>query len=389
MAFEFTRPVLAVGAHLKNTFCLGKGQHAFVSHHIGDLDNVETLDSFREGIAHFRRLFDIEPAVIAHDLHPDYLSTRYAEDVAAAAMTGNAPPITLVPVQHHHAHIVSVLAEHGLEGPVIGVAFDGTGYGTGRSTPDPGAPDVSVWGGEFLVADRVGFERVVHLRDVPLPGGEQAIHQPWRMAAAWLDQMGIDPMARLNVLGESERAAWVVLRRMIGRRLNSPLTSSIGRLFDAVAALLGVRAQRVTYEGQAAVELEALADEQVRGGYAFDLQHQTADPAPVLAALLADLDAGVPVSIISAKFHNAVAALVAHVCVRLRIERGLNVVALSGGVFQNAFLLGRTLDALRALAFETYINQRVPANDGGIALGQAAVAAAVTAKTGKRSESCV
>jgi len=360
MKFEFEHPVLAVGAHLKNTFCLGKGHHAFVSHHIGDLDNLETLQSFREGIEHFQRLFDIQPEIVAHDLHPDYLSTHYALEVEN---------VQRVPVQHHHAHIASVLAEHGLTGPVIGVAFDGTGYGT----------DGTVWGGEFLIADLVDFERALHLAEIPLPGGEQAIHEPWRIAAAWLQKLYGDKWLRetwsLDFSRHVDRKTWAVLQQMMARGVNSPLTSSMGRLFDAVAALLGLR-DTVNYEGQAAVELEAIADEAVQDGYAFAVRGQIADPVPVFHDLIFDLRAGLPTATIAARFHNAVATLIVEACHRLRDERGLNTVALSGGVFQNAFLLARTLDQLNAAGFETYTNQRVPPNDGGIALGQAAVAAA-------------
>lgn len=362
MSFEFTRPVLAVGAHLKNTFCLGKGRHAFVSHHIGDLDNLETLTSFGEGVEHFKRLFDIQPEVVAHDLHPDYLSTGYALKLENVQRT---------PVQHHHAHIASVLAEHGLTGPVIGAAFDGSGYGT----------DGTVWGGEFLIADLVDFERVLHLAEIPLPGGEQAIHQPWRIAAAWLQKLYGDEWLDwpIEFSRHVDRKAWAVLRQMMEHSVNSPLTSSVGRLFDAVAALLSLR-DTVNYEGQAAVELEALADEAVPDGYAFTLRGSVADPAPLFSQLLSDLRAGVALSVIAARFHNALVTLVTQVCLRLRAEHNINMVALSGGVFQNAFLLARTLEQLEALGFETYTNQRVPPNDGGLALGQAAIANARLAK---------
>jgi hydrogenase maturation protein HypF len=232
-----------------------------------------------------------------------------------------------------------------------------------------------------MVADLADFERVAHLAEVPLPGGEQAIHQPWRVAAAWLHALYGDGWLNwtLDFSRKVDRQVWAVLRQMIERRVNSPLTSSMGRLFDAVAALIGLR-QTVNYEGQAAVELEAMADERVRDAYAFGLRWPVADPAPLFDSLLSDLQAGLPLPVISARFHNAVAALVADICVRLRTERGLNAVALSGGVFQNALLLSRTLNQLGALGFETYTNRRVPPNDGGIALGQAAVAAGRFAK---------
>ena len=231
VATGFPRPVLACGAELKNTFCLARGRHAFVSHHIGDLENAETLRSFTEGIEHFRRLFDIDPQVVAHDLHPEYLSTKYALEL---------DDVDLQPVQHHHAHIASCLADNGEQGPVIGVAFDGTGYGA----------DGTIWGGEFLAAGLAWFERGGHLVPVPMPGGAAAIRQPWRMAAAYT---GDPEVARRHP------DQWSAVVAMAAKGINSPLTSSAGRLFDAAAALLGVR-DAINYEGQAAVELEQLAD---------------------------------------------------------------------------------------------------------------------------------
>ena len=232
VATGFPRPVLACGAELKNTFCLARGRHAFVSHHIGDLENAETLRSFTEGIEHFRRLFDIDPEVVAHDLHPEYLSTKYALEL---------DDVDLEPVQHHHAHIASCLADNGEEGPVIGVAFDGTGYGT----------DGTIWGGEFLAAGLATFERGGHLAPVPMPGGAAAIRQPWRMAAAYLG----DAAEALDI--RRRQAQWPAVVALAAKGINSPLTSSAGRLFDAAAALLGVR-DAINYEGQAAVELEQL-----------------------------------------------------------------------------------------------------------------------------------
>jgi hydrogenase maturation protein HypF len=359
VAGGFRRPVLACGAELKNTFCLGKEQHAFVSHHIGDLENAETLHSFVEGIAHFSRLFDITPQVVAHDLHPEYLSTKYAAELDG---------VDLIAVQHHHAHIASCLADNALDGPVIGVAFDGTGYG----------PDGTIWGGEFLIADLAGFQRGGHLAPVPMPGGAAAIRQPWRMAAAYLE--AARPGGPASGLGVQRRNAdrWDAVVSMARRRVNSPLTSSAGRLFDAVAAILGVR-DEISYEGQAAVELEQVADPAEASAYhaGFEAgQPFRALGVDLAGAAAADLAAGVARETIAARFHNGLAALVETGCVLLREQHAVSTVALSGGVFQNQLLLRRTVSRLEARGFKVLLHSRVPCNDGGISLGQAAVAAA-------------
>ncbi|QKW40679.1 carbamoyltransferase HypF [Actinomadura sp. NAK00032] len=341
------RPVLACGAELKNTFCLTRDGRAFLSHHIGDLENYETLRAFEEGIAHFRRLFDIVPEIIAHDPHPEYLSTKYALDLELPSIA----------VQHHHAHIASCLADNGAPGPVIGVAFDGTGYGT----------DGTLWGGEFLVADLRGFERAGHLAPVPMPGGAAAIREPWRMAAAY----GVPE--DLPVAG---RPSWPTVVEMARRRVNAPLTSSMGRLFDAVAAVLGVR-DRVNYEGQAAIELEQRADPSEGAAYSAAITGSapfTVAGSDLLNAAVTDLRAKVPVSAIAARFHNGIAALVVDAASRIRERTGLATVALSGGVFQNMLLLERTASGLTAAGFDVLTHHRVPPNDGGISLGQAAVA---------------
>jgi len=364
VASGFPRHVLACGAELKNTFCLARGRHVFVSHHIGDLENAETLRSFTEGIEHFRRLFDVEPQVVAHDLHPEYLSTKYALELDG---------VDLQPVQHHHAHIASCLADNGAaeggaaeggaDGPVIGVAFDGTGYGT----------DGTIWGGEFLAADLATFERGGHLTPVPMPGGAAAIRQPWRMAAAYLgaDSDGLDVVRR-------NQAHWPAIRSMARRGVNSPLTSSAGRLFDAAAAILGVR-DAINYEGQAAVELEQLADPAEAGAYPAALE--AGQPfqirgADLLHGVIDDLTSGVPAPVIAARFHHGVAALIEAGCVAMRDRYGLRTVALSGGVFQNSLLLHATVARLEARGFRVLLHSRVPCNDGGISLGQAVVAAA-------------
>jgi hydrogenase maturation protein HypF len=352
----FPRPVLACGAELKNTFCLAQGRHAFVSHHIGDLENAETLRSFTEGIAHFKRLFDIEPRLVAHDLHPEYLSTKYALDLADAD-----DRLDLIGVQHHHAHIASCLADNGETGPVIGVAFDGTGYG----------PDGTIWGGEFLVADLNTYERGGHLAPVPMPGGAAAIRQPWRMAAAYL---GDDA----REVAQRHPDHWAPVTAMAAKGVNSPLTSSAGRLFDAAAALLGVR-DAINYEGQAAVELEQLADPAELEAYPAGLDDSEgpfqARGADLLHALLEDRTSGVPAPLIAARFHHGVAALIEAGCLRLRESHGLATVALSGGVFQNLLLLNATVTRLEARGFRVLLHARVPCNDGGISLGQAMVAA--------------
>jgi hydrogenase maturation protein HypF len=355
----FPRPVLACGAELKNTFCLAKEHHAFVSQHVGDLENAATLRSFTEGISHFKRLFDVDPRVVAYDLHPEYLSTKYALDLDGVDLAG---------VQHHHAHIASCLADNGADGPVIGVAFDGTGYGT----------DGTIWGGEFLVADYADFTRGGHLAPVPMPGGAAAIRQPWRMAAAYLDLAfaGMSPDG-LDV-ARRDPARWAAVLSMARRGVNSPLTSSAGRLFDAVAAILGVR-DTVNYEGQAAIELEQLTDPAERGAYRAAIDEMApfrVHGGDLVRAAVADLTAGVPVAVIAARFHNGVAALVEDGCMLLRDRHGLGTVALSGGVFQNVLLLEQAVSRLEARGFRVLTHSRVPCNDGGISLGQAVVVAA-------------
>jgi hydrogenase maturation protein HypF len=361
---EFPRPVLACGAELKNTFCLARGRHAFVSQHIGDLENAETLRSFTEGIEHFRRLFDLDPQVVAYDLHPEYLSTKYALELDGVELTG---------VQHHHAHIASCLADNGAEGPVIGVAFDGTGYGA----------DGTIWGGEFLVADLGGFSRGGHLAPVPMPGGRAAIRQPWRMAAAYLEAARPGAAGNDDGLDVLRRNAgqWAAVVSMARRGVSSPLTSSAGRLFDAVAAVLGVR-DVISYEGQAAIELEQLAGSPGRAdgsGYRAGIDQGwpfRIEGADLVRAVADDLAARTPREVIAARFHHGVAALIEDGCLLLRERHGVGTVALSGGVFQNLLLLRATLARLEARGFVVLVHSRVPCNDGGISLGQAVVAAA-------------
>jgi hydrogenase maturation protein HypF len=357
--FKFERQILACGAELKNTFCLARGRHAFISHHIGDLENLETLRSFQQGIEHFKRLFYLQPEVIAYDLHPEYLSTKYAlalEDIE-----------TRVGVQHHHAHIASCMADNRIEGEVVGVAFDGLGFGA----------DGRLWGGEFFVADFNDAERVAHLDYVPMPGGAKAIREPWRMAAVYLERAFGDDFLNLDLpfVRNMDRKVWTTLRRMSATGTNSPETSSMGRLFDAVSSLLGLR-NAVNYEGQAAIELEAVVSRSSTRNYEFEIgaDGHTIKAEALIRRAVEDLLDGVPEGEVSAGFHLGIIRLISTLTLRLRDERQLNRVVLSGGVFQNRFLLERTCRLLEDDGFQVFTHRRVPTNDGGISFGQAAVA---------------
>jgi hydrogenase maturation protein HypF len=353
-------PVLAVGGELKNTFCITNRNYAFMSHHIGDLQNYETLRSFESGIAHFEGLFRAKPTAFAHDLHPDYLSTRYA--VRRAALEDVLP----VGIQHHHAHIAACMAEHCLDGisRVIGVAFDGTGFGV----------DGAIWGGEFLLADYIDFTRPLHLQYFPLPGGDAAIKQPARVALSLLWSLGEEWAGYLPPVREFAEPELELIRTQLEREINTPRTSSMGRLFDAAASLAGVR-QRVNYEAQAAIEFEAMADSSETGAYPFDMGPEAIGILPAVLSLLEDVRIETPIPVIAARFHNGIAALVAAASTRLRAATGIAQVVLSGGVWQNITLLRRTLSLLREQGFQVYIHREVPANDGGLSLGQAAIAA--------------
>jgi hydrogenase maturation protein HypF len=352
-------PTLGAGAELKNSFCLTRQGYAFVSHHIGDLENYETLQSFEQGIRHFEKLFRIHPEIIACDLHPDYLATRYAQERAASE------PLPLVEVQHHHAHLAACLADNGwaTSEPAIGLTFDGTGFGT----------DGTIWGGEVLVGGYAGFERRFHLAPLPLPGGDQAVRKPARMALAALWKSGIDwdpELPPVRALCEEDRT---ILRTQLEKAINTPLTSSMGRLFDAVSALAGVR-QKVNYEGQAAMELEAQADPSETGWYEFKISAAEINPQPLLEAVIADWMAGLPVCRISARFHNSLVRLAGVVCEQVRSETGIQTVALAGGVWQNRYLTEHTIPYLRGRGFDVLVHRQLPANDGSICLGQALIA---------------
>lgn len=379
-----TRQVLGCGAEEKNTFCLTRDNYAFLSQHIGDMENVETLEHFESTISLYKRLFHIEPEIVAHDLHPDYLATKYARELGESGMK-------LVPVQHHHAHIASCMADNGLESPVIGVAFDGTGMGA----------DGNIWGGELLVADYRDYKRVGHLEYLPLPGGAAAIKRPYRTAIGYIiTLLGEDALnaviasetkqSRLASIGQVGEAEIEIIKRQVERKINSPLTSSMGRLFDAISALLGIRGA-IDYEGQAAVELEMAAysgvmdagvsDDAIPGhdesySYAIVEDHgiRIVRLRDLLAAVIEDLHQGISKGLISLKFHNTVARMINEMCRLTADETGITQVALSGGVFQNRLLLRKTVKLLERSGFQVFTHGQVPCNDGGISLGQAVIA---------------
>ncbi len=358
-----TAHLLACGAELKNTFCVAKGERAWVSHHIGDLENYETLRSFEQGIEHFKTLFAVEPEVVVHDLHPEYLSTKYALEREGVALLG---------VQHHHAHLAACLAEHGETDPArpaIGAIFDGTGYGT----------DGTVWGGEFLVGGLGGFERAGMLLPVRLPGGAQAIRAPWRMACAWLAvALGDQPDVPAALRDQVDAGSWGQVARLAQSGFSAPVTTSMGRLFDGIAALCGVRAV-VNYEGQAAIELEAACDPDERGAYPIELSLGVdgfvLDPRETVRSVLADVEAGTAVGVIASRFHAAIADGTVQSCVLAASTHGTDLVVLSGGVFQNRRLLEAVAAGLHNEGLRVLIPERLPVGDGGISYGQVAVAA--------------
>lgn len=366
LPFPCPRPLLAVGGQLKATFALGRDRHAFLSHHLGDLDQYDAFRAFERDIALYEQLFGIEPAVIAHDLHPDYASTGYAERRAAQGGTA----IVRVPVQHHHAHMASAMVEHGLTEPVIGVTFDGTGYGL----------DGVAWGGEFLTGDCRSFTRAAHLRYVGMPGGDRAVREPWRMAVAHAVDAGVAVPALERRIDRAERR---VVMQMLERRVRVPLTSSMGRLFDAVAAIAGIR-DRVSFEGQAAIELEWLAtDSAGDASYPIEIVDEgetlAIDARPLIRAVVVDASNAVTPAHIARRFHTAVVDTIVAVCGRIRGKTGLGEVVLSGGVFQNALLTHESMARLEREGFRVYRQRQVPPGDGGLSLGQLAVAAAALA----------
>lgn len=351
------REILACGGELKNTLCLTKNHYAILSQHIGDLENLETMELFRETLGHLQRFFRVTPAAAAHDLHPNYLSTRFALEESGLRAIG---------IQHHHAHIASCMADNSLRGRVIGVALDGTGYGL----------DGRIWGGEFLACGFGGFERRGHLRYVPLAGGDSAIREPWRSALAYL-RAAFGPQATslpLPLFEEIPAHRIAIVETMLSRNIQTIETSSCGRLFDAVASILGLR-HETTYEGQAAIELEMAASADT-GSYPFvvaGLNPFQVDMSPAIVAIMEDFLARVPVGAIAARFHRTMAQVVVDCCLRIRQSDDLNRVCLSGGTFQNLRLLGLSFEGLRQHDFEVFIHRRVPPNDGGLSLGQAMI----------------
>ena len=356
------KQILACGAEDKNTFCLTKDEHAFLSQHIGDMENEETLGHFENTIELYKKLFRVEPEIIAYDMHPDYLATKYALEAGAN--------LKLVPVQHHHAHIASCLVENGVKDRVIGVTFDGTGYGS----------DGSIWGGEFFTADYRDFRRVGHLEYVPLPGGEAAIRKPYRMTLGYLyTLLGEDFFLEGLPLGKLDSAEIEIIRQQLKRKINSPLTSSAGRLFDAVSALAGVRGE-IDYEAQAAIELEMLAPDEIdkSDSYPFSIVEEggirVVKLKELLAGVVQDVRNQIPAAVISLKFHHAMAEIITAMCQLIAKDTDIRQVALSGGVFQNRLLLKLAISALKREGFRVLTHHLVPCNDGGISLGQAIVA---------------
>jgi hydrogenase maturation protein HypF len=362
-----SRPVLALGAELKATVAVAQGRSVVASHHLGDLEHLGAFVAFQQAVEHLPRLSGLRPEVLACDLHPEYLSTKHG---AALAEELGAE---LVEVQHHHAHVAALLVDRQVTGPVLGVAFDGFGYG----------PDGTLWGGELLLCDLVESRRVGRLLPVPLPGGSQSVREPWRMAVAWLDATGGDRLVAEEAEHLGFDARWPAVLALC-RAPGTLRTSSVGRLFDAMAVLLGVR-QRVSYEGQAAIELEALAATvdpadvavlpmEVRRGR--DQAPGVLDPRCLLRALVADRHRGVPAPVLAAAFHRSLAESTARLAATLARRHHLDRVALSGGVFQNVLLTEWVVRALEARGLEVLCHRQLPPNDGAISVGQAAVASA-------------
>ena len=357
------KEVLALGGELKNTISFSKENYVFLSQYLGDLKSVETLNFLKESIASLKKMFRINPKIIACDLHPDYLSTQYAEETRAKK------GLRVVKVQHHYAHIVSCIAENNIKEKVIGVAYDGTGYGD----------DGNIWGGEFLLCDLKEYLRVGHLKYYPLPGGDKAIMEPWRMAYSYLYSIYGSRAKKINIdfNRRMDYDKLSIIEKMIDKNINSPLTSSCGRLFGAASSLIGIR-DEISYEGQAAMELESFCASGIKERYNFCICKEgdefIIDPQEIFIDIITDLKEGIDKKVMAAKFHNTVAEFTLNLCGKIKKSTGINKIALSGGVFQNRYLTERIISLLEKDDFQVYIQRKVPPNDGGISLGQAVVA---------------
>jgi len=353
-------PVLAVGAELKNTVCITKENRAFLSQHVGDMENLETFDFFHLTISHLKSILEIKPKVLAHDLHPDYLSSKFAR---------GQTEIPILAIQHHHAHIVSCLAENGIKGPVLGLALDGAGFGS----------DGQIWGGEVLFADLSSFKRAAHLDYVSLPGGDAAAKFPWRMALSYLHKSYGESLFQLPIkfLRNLKQQDANIVLQMITKRINSPLTSSCGRLFDAISSLIGLR-HKIAYEGQAAVELEMCQNLNENGRYPWGIEEKNGHlillTSKIIRGVVEDIKKGFSRGIISRRFHNTLIDMFTAICVMLREKSGIDQVAMSGGAFQNVTLLTNLTRSLTSNGFKVFTHRLVPTNDGGLSLGQAVCA---------------
>lgn len=357
---KFKKTILACGGQLKNTYCVANGNSIFLSPTFGDLDKLENYEAFENSIKRTLRSHSLKPQIVAYDLHPEYLSAKFAQSLQIANKIG---------IQHHHAHMVSALIENGDGGDVIGVTFDGTGYGL----------DGNIWGGEFLLGNGRDFKRAAHLKYVPMPGGEQAIKEPWRMAASWLYQIYGDSFVDLKAdfTRRLDKDKWAILKKMIQKGINSPFTSSMGRLFDAISSLIGIR-DNVQYEAQAAIELERIADSKIEDGYHFKILNQDGlfivDPTPIFVDVVKDLRNKASQAVIAAKYHNAIAQIIVDISSRLRDESGVEKVILSGGVFLNKYLTEKVKLLLTENNFKLCQNDKIPVNDSGISIGQVLIA---------------
>ncbi|MBI5287141.1 MAG: carbamoyltransferase HypF, partial [Deltaproteobacteria bacterium] len=357
--------VLATGGELKTTLCLTKERYAIISQHIGDMENKEAIDFYKETLINLMQTFKVKPQVVAHDLHPDFWTTRFAREYCSSLPT---PHPSLIAVQHHHAHIASCIAEHGLRGKVIGIALDGTGYGT----------DGKVWGGEFLIADERGFERFAHLQYIPMPGGEKAIKEPFRMALSYLYRAFGDEAMEIypQFFHRFNQRDLKTLISMIKGGINSPLTSGCGRLFDAVSSILGIK-DVITFEGEAAIALEMIASPDVDACYGSEIKGghpYIIDVRPMIRDLIADMKNNVELSVITGKFHNTIAEIMSVISKMAMQETSIQRVVLSGGCLQNTILLKRAVSRLEGNGFNVFTHRIVPPNDGGISLGQALIA---------------